>query len=406
VPAETDSRSLARVFKADTCAGCGACASLAPEAISMKLNAAGYLRPSQTSTVSEDIDNRIADVCPGITLQQPQTGGADHVLWGPIIASRAGHSTDPDLRHHASSGGGLSALVIHLLETKQVDHVIHVAADAKSPLDNITTVSSTREGVFGGAGSRYAPSAPLANLHSYLDQPGRFALIGKPCDISAARAMAKADARIDAKIPFMLSFFCAGVPSRKGTQQIMEKLGVKEQDVASFRYRGDGWPGYATAVTRNGESKRMSYADSWGNILSKHVQARCKICPDGTGGAADVVCADAWESDENGYPRFAELEGQSLILSRTAKGESLVQESMAAGSIIAEGFDVTKIAPMQPGQFRRKRVLFSRLLAMRVMMMDVPRYHGYHLIRAARFAGLADNARNFLGMFKRLMRPR
>jgi coenzyme F420 hydrogenase subunit beta len=37
----------------------------------------------------------------------------------------------------------------------------------------------------------------------------------------------------------------------------------------------------------------MSYADSWGGILSRHVQFRCKICPDGTGGFADVVCADA-----------------------------------------------------------------------------------------------------------------
>ena len=50
----------------------------------------------------------------------------------------------------------------------------------------------------------------------------------------------------------------------------------------------------------------MSYAQSWGEILTKHVQFRCKVCPDGSGGFADVACADAWYGDERGYPSFEE----------------------------------------------------------------------------------------------------
>ena len=55
----------------------------------------------------------------------------------------------------------------------------------------------------------------------------------------------------------------------------------------------------------------MSYADSWGAHLSKHVQFRCKICPDAVGGVADIACADAWYGGDSGYPQFDEAAGRS-----------------------------------------------------------------------------------------------
>ena len=58
--------------------------------------------------------------------------------------------------------------------------------------------------------------------------------------------------------------------------------------------RGDGWPGSVTAVTASGKVAHMSYADSWGDILSHHVQFRCKVCPDGTGAFSDISCGTVW----------------------------------------------------------------------------------------------------------------
>jgi coenzyme F420 hydrogenase subunit beta len=323
-------------------------------------------------------------------------------LWGPIQACRTGHAIDADLRQHASSGGVISALLTYLLASKTVDYVIQVGAASASPLDNLTVISTTAENVYDAAGSRYAPSSPLANIQEHLASPGRFALVGKPCDIAAMRAMARTDARIDEKIPVMISFFCAGVPSRRGTEKILEALKVVEKDVVDFRYRGDGWPGFATARKADGSESRMSYADSWGNILSKHVQFRCKICPDGSGGLADIVCGDAWESDAQGYPAFAERDGQSLILSRTARGEELVGKAMAAGAIAGEGLDVSRIALMQPSQAFRKKMVLSRLAAMAVGLRSVPNYKNLNLFKAALAGGVLQNLKNFLGLLRRL----
>ena len=90
--------------------------------------------------------------------------------------------------------------------------------------------------------------------------------------------------------------------------------------MASFRYRGDGWPGFATVRLKDGREARMSYAESWGGILTNYVQFRCRISPDGTGGFADIACGDAWYADAKGYPLFEEAEGRSLIVSRTRQG--------------------------------------------------------------------------------------
>jgi coenzyme F420 hydrogenase subunit beta len=399
----TPSPALARVARGDLCAGCGGCAGLAPGRIEMTMEGPGWLRPRQTATLDPAQEAAIAATCPGLVLEQDRPG---HPYWGPVLECRAGHSTDPALRRQASSGGGISALLVHLLETRAVDRVIQVAASGTVPVANEIVLSVTEAEVFAAAGSRYAPSAPLARLEEILEASGVTAFVGKPCDVAALRAIAKRDPRVDAKIPWMLSFLCAGVPSQAGAEAVVAELGVAPEDLAAFRYRGDGWPGYATATRRDGRAERMSYNDSWGDILTRHVQFRCRICPDGVGGAADAVCADAWECDADGYPLFDEREGSSLILSRTQKGEALVRAAMEAGRLAAEPLPVSAIAAMQPGQVARKRNVGGRLAALALLGRPRPSYWGFGLLARAMENGLATNLRNVAGTARRALRGR
>jgi coenzyme F420 hydrogenase subunit beta len=184
---------------------------------------------------------------------------------------------------------------------------------------------------------------------------------------------------------------------------VLERLGAPPAEVAAFRYRGNGWPGSAVARLRDGSERAMSYYDSWGGVLSKHVQFRCKICPDGVGGMADLVCADAWECDEAGYPLFGEKEGVSLVVARTAAGRALLEGAVAAGRISVAPFPLGGIAAMQPGQRERKRALAARLAAIRFLGQPAPRYRGFRLLRAARQAGLRTHLRNFVGTARRVL---
>ena len=338
-------------------------------------------------------------------MSQSEHEGEYHPIWGPLIKVRLGWSLDPELRHNASSGGALSAVLNHLLEMGEIDYVVQTAVSDTSPLRNALKVSTGRDDVFHSAGSRYAPSSPLEDIGERLEAPGRFAFVGKPCDVAGLRQLARLDPRVADKVPYMIAFMCAGVPSYRGTSALLEALGVKdESDVVAFRYRGDGWPGYASAELKDGRKLTMDYDSSWGGVLNKHLQFRCKICPDGIGEFADIVSADGWRLDESGKATFEESEGRSLILTRTAKGEALIERMIAQNAMGTEPTSTAAMEIMQPYQTIRKGFIWSRLFAMMVMGKRRPAFKNLSLRRNTARFGSVRSFKSMGGMILRLAR--
>ena len=393
------SPALARVAKGALCSGCGACAALVPEAVGMGVSDKGYLRPQQTGPVSPEQDRAIAQVCPGLGQTVQTRDRKTHPLWGPYVSVRTGFATDSELRFKGSSGGALSALLAWLIESGEVDAALTNQADPDRAVANQPFLAKTHADVARAAGSRYAPSAPLAALE--LVERGPAVFVGKPCDVAAFRALEVQDPSLTQRFPVVLSFFCAGVPSLGGAEAVLEALGTSPERTAAFRYRGHGWPGRATATSVDGTEASMTYHESWGRILSSRVQHRCKLCADGTGKAADIVCADAWETDDRGYPLFEEADGISLVVARTAKGADILARAEAAGALTTEPFDLEDLTNMQPGQTRRRQAVSARLWGQHLLGRPVPKYMGLMLFEAARTGSWKWRLRNFLGMLRR-----
>lgn len=399
--APTNSPSLDSVLKANLCAGCGLCAGVSDGAIEMHFDTVGFLRPKQVDAISGTTEHKIKHACPGLSVSRPTGSAHNHPIWGPYEEVHIGWSTDEALRCHGSSGAALSAVARHLVKTKKVEFILTIRDDEDDPVSNETHPARSYDDIYRAAGSRYGPSAPLSEIESYLAGEQRFAVVAKPCDISALRALAGIDMRVNEKIPFMLSFFCAGVPSRQGALDVLEKLSVAAGDLQQFQYRGDGWPGKAKAKRRDGSFETMSYHESWGNILSKHVQFRCKVCPDGSGGAADLVCADAWNADDEGYPLFEEDEGRSLVMARTKRGLELMRETVKSGELELSQFDIDNLLTIQPGQTRRSHALLARLIGLFFKKGKRPNYTGFSILKNARALDVRTFARNLIGTFRR-----
>lgn len=399
---------IATITRNGLCSGCGMCAGLAgAEApIVMRESAAGYRRPEVVGPVDAPLAELIDAICPGATIRHdPASLEAEyHPVWGPMLAARLGWSTDAELRRNASSGGGLSGVLVHLLNSGAVDYVVQTAVSPDSPVRNALAVSTGRKDVFHAAGSRYAPSSPLEDIGARLDAPGKFAFVGKPCDVAGLRQLARHDPRVKEKVPVMIAFMCAGVPSYRGTSALLKAMGVEDESkVTAFRYRGDGWPGFATARLEDGTTFQMDYDTSWGRILNRHLQFRCKICPDGIGEFADIVCADGWYCDDDGNPLFDEREGRSIILTRTQRGEAILTEAVAAGTIATEPLSLRALGHMQPFQARRKGMVIPRMAAMMLTGRRRPRFAHLELARNARSLGLKESLRSFVGTFRRLL---
>ena len=398
------SPTVAKVLAGNLCSGCGLCAGLTQTA--MVVEQPGFNRPRISAPVPAETEAAIAGSCPGVVVAPWGPASHRHHYWGPYLALRTGHATNERLRHRSSSGGALSALLGHALETNIVDAIVEVMADPSRPTWNIVTVATSADEILAGAGSRYAPSSPLESILQLLERKDRLAFVGKPCDVSALRLLGRHDARVAERFPLILSFFCAGIPSLQRSDAVVRKMGLDPAELESFRYRGEGWPGHAAGKSLNGDEKRMTYADSWGGVLSKEIQFRCKICPDAVGGSADLVCADAWHCDASGYPVFEDLPGRSLIIPRTPAGADLLRGAVEARAVRLdpEKLSDDDIGRMQPGQTGKKSLVSARTAALRLLLRPVPIMEGLSVREASKRASAGLRLRNFVGMIRRVLR--
>ncbi len=392
-----------KILDQNLCLGCGLCEVASPQ-IKMEKRNERFYEPVTTGDVNERVvAETILSCCPGINVHgvDPPRNSLEKV-WGRIEYIATGHSTSERLRFEASSGGALSALAICLLEEKKVDGVIHVGPSDENPLLNKTYLSTTSEQIRERCGSRYAPTSPVAGLRSILQKDGTFAFIGKPCDVGAVRQFLQVESAYQNKITWLLSFFCAGQPSFAATHELLHHLQTEPNDVSRLRYRGHGWPGRATALNKDGSEHSCSYDESWGKILGRDIHLRCRICPDATGMLADVVCADAWESDAKGYPIFEERPGRSLIMARNKKGTELVQLALSKGYIDTSPFDAQKLQTLQSYQAKRRSLVLPRMLALRLKGIRGIKFNGLSLWYNTFRGNWKHSISNFWGMFKRI----
>lgn len=400
-------KSVQLVIDNNLCAGCGLCSALNSEKSKMEYNEEGFLRPTNVNTFSDEFDEKFEKFCPGFIIDHSILNKTEDSIWGNYNDIIFGYAKNDNVRHISSSGGILSALLIYLLEQKIVDGVIHIGVKKDNPLENEVKLSNTVEEVLRNAGSRYSPSAPLDRIDKYLDTDKTYVFVGKPCDVAALKMYSNVDCRVDERIKYMLSFFCAGVPSIEGSIKILEKNNLKKSDVAEFSYRGEGWPGYTRIKDKNGKVYKMKYEDSWGQILNRYLQKRCKICIDGIGEFADISCGDGWYGDEKGYPVFNEENGRSVILARSEKGQELFRNAVKAGYIkVEKTINSDDLKKIQPFQFDRRTTLISRISGMRLMLRMTPKYSKDIMLKSSSKASGRRLTAIFLGTVKRVLKGR
>ncbi|MBX3177320.1 MAG: Coenzyme F420 hydrogenase/dehydrogenase, beta subunit C-terminal domain [Candidatus Hydrogenedentes bacterium] len=318
-------------------------------------------------------------VCPGVGLAHaPAMPGDPYIpelrsAWGPVLGVWEGYAADPEIRYSGSSGGAATALALYCLEVGGMKHVLHTAARSDAPYLNETVTSRTRADLLRATGSRYAPASPCDGLQTIEDAGGHCVFIGKPCDVAGVQKACKLRPRLDENLGVTIGFFCAGTPSTRGTLELLRRMGVEEpSSLVSLRYRGNGWPGKATAVFRTKraeESRDLTYQESWGDVLSKHQQWRCKLCADHTGEFADIAVGDPWyRTIEEGEP------GRSLILARTERGAMLVLAAAKAGFLEVHDADPGILPSSQPNLLRARGALWGRLLACQLLCVSYPKY--------------------------------
>ena len=409
----TPTQRLYRIVECGLCIGCGLCQSVAgPSRVQVLKTRSGYLAPVVVGDLDDETVDRIYAVCPGTRVEglPERLLDADTTIdnvWGPWRRMVRAWAADPQVRHEGSTGGLLSALCSYLLTSGRVELVLHARASTRHPTFGERHLSFTHADVMTGAGSRYGPTAPLLDVGEVLDRGQPMAFVAKPCDIAALRNLARHDQRVDRLVRYWLTPVCGGYLPPASMREFLDRVGVRQEALTAFRYRGHGCPGPTRWETAEGGGE-VHYLDLWGEEESMWaLPFRCKVCPDGIGEAADIAAADSWPGGSPDRVSSQTDPGVNVAVVRTASGMELLESAVRDGAITLGGdMAPDELSACQPHQVRKKYAVWGRFQGLADERQVVPETRGLRLRELAGELPAAHTERQREGTRRRVREGR
>ena len=327
------------ILDQDMCTRCGACVAVCPPgllAISDDHMPVPLVEPEAMSC--EDC-SLCLDVCPGKDTATPTSEArifgrsrTPAERWTGIFRqSLVLTSTNPRVLSGAAAGGAGTTLMLTALRSGLADAVIVVGRDANRPWVPAALITDSEDEVIRCGQTSYCLTPNLQLLRDPRFK--RIALVGVPCEIQAVRKMQNLVPlpEVAEKVVLAVEIACASSTKLAGTEfLITEKLGIPLQDVTEMRYREGEYPGEFTVKTRDGQQRSLPFFEVV-DEFKRHKTHRCLVCADWWSGLADVSISDGdpniYASSQSG----AKPPRQSIVMTRTAQGEKIVQAAVQLG---------------------------------------------------------------------------
>lgn len=331
------------ILETDLCASCGACAAVCPQDI-IGLSADDPV-PFLLHGVNEANMcggcTSCLDVCPGldpsVEKSESRIFGRERLAgerWTGITGrTYQARAVDARLRHAASAGGATTALLVAALEDRLIDAALVVGRDPERPWVPVPRLVSTVDDILDCAGASYCITPTLQLLR---DAPyERVGVVGLACQVEALQKMRNLFEvpEVARKVALVIEIACASNTRRAGTEHLIEdRLRVPLVEVSTMRYRDGEYPGEFIVSDRQGERHSLPFHDL---VLAfkKFKTNRCLVCPDWWSGLADISIADGDPNIFNRSQTGAAAEGTSLLITRTAVGDHLLDRALARGAL-------------------------------------------------------------------------
>jgi len=152
------------------------------------------------------------------------------------------HATDPEVRRSGTSGGMVTALLLHLFEHKKIDGAVVVDFDRENPLRSKGILATTAEQIRSAAGSKYCLTPSMAVLQELRNLEGKYAVVALSCQTHGLRKMEEADPKLAAKIACIFGLYCAWNMEPDSHLEAIVSAGFGLEEVSRFYFRGGDWP--------------------------------------------------------------------------------------------------------------------------------------------------------------------
>lgn len=337
--AQGPQRLLAEVLATDLCSGCGACVGLCP-----------YFESFLGRTVNLDPcdkeQGRCFLFCPRTELDldglsQKILGvpyGADAIgTHRGVYSSRAAHTGK------YQAGGTVTSLLEFLFDEQMIDAAALTTTDRVLPVADLVT---DRAGVKRASGSKYSAAPTLSALNRAAKEGyQRVAVVGTPCQVTAAAKMVTADGverNPGAAVAYIVGLFCTwALDYRKLFEYLSTRVDIA--DITGF----DIPPPPAEQFVVETKKGKLTFPLS---EIRPLVRESCKNCIDMTSEFADVSVG-VLEDDPTA----------NLLIVRTARGEDLVKKAADKGAIKLEKMPEEKLAHLKESALNKKKRALKNL---------------------------------------------
>ena len=275
---------------------------------------------------------------------------------GEHIACRMGYAADETIRANAASGGMITALLCHLLETKQIDGAWVTRSEIKDgKLGYKTFIATTCEELRESSSSVYMYMPLLQHVDMLREFDGKVAVVLVPCQMRAFSAMLEKDAELAAKVALKVGLYCSGSHHENATLVPLRKKKISLENAVRLYYRRGHWRGLSTVVYADGSEKTLSYPKTICAYKNAYFFSResCMVCQDHYCNAADISFGDIWLKEMKKDP----IKHTSCVI-RNEKALDMFNSAVEAGAIIARRIDDTRMVRSQ-----KRALVFKHNLA-------------------------------------------
>jgi len=258
---------------------------------------------------------------------------------GDVRDVRLTHAAGEDVRASAASGGSVTALLAHALESGAADAaLVCVTSVEEGRVRARYRLATPAAGVLPARGSTYVlgdflhEALPLIAAH-----PGRVAVVALPCEITALHVRPE----LAEKIAFTVALFCGHASRPELIDAVTEKLCAEEarSDLVGFRFRSGHWRGTMSASFADGCTVERPFS-RFGTLQNLYVGCakKCLFCGDHFGYDADIAAGDLWSARYKSDPIK-----HTAVLARTERGVAALEAATNAGALVSAGLTVTDV---------------------------------------------------------------
>ncbi|MCB0320506.1 MAG: Coenzyme F420 hydrogenase/dehydrogenase, beta subunit C-terminal domain, partial [Bdellovibrionales bacterium] len=180
---------------------------------------------------------------------------------GSFRSAFLAYASDARIREHSTSGGLITGLLVHLLQSGEIDGAIVIGSDSETLWKGKPIVARTESDLLAAMKSKYAISPSNIMLREILDTPGKYAVVGLPCQIHGIEKAKTLQPELKDRIVLTIGLFCHAAIEHEAFRIIWDSLGENARGAKRFVSRIGKHPGAPHIERSDGSWYPVYYGD-------------------------------------------------------------------------------------------------------------------------------------------------